>query len=79
MKFDYTVVRHSTPGIPLLLQKFSGSKIINAGDGKNEHPTQGLLDIYTLKEIYGDIKGLNGSNSRGHFTQQGCAFQIFTD
>lgn len=59
MKFDYTVVRHSTPGIPLLLQKFSGSKIINAGDGKNEHPTQGLLDIYTLKEIYGDIRGLN--------------------
>lgn len=59
MKFDYTVVRHSAPGIPLLLKKFTDSKIINAGDGKNEHPTQGLLDIYTLKEIYGDLNGLN--------------------
>ncbi|HMR39198.1 MAG TPA: aspartate carbamoyltransferase catalytic subunit [Ignavibacteria bacterium] len=59
MNFDYTVIRHSTPGIPLLLQKFTDSKIINAGDGRNEHPTQGLLDIFTLKEIYGDIKGLN--------------------
>lgn len=59
MKFDYIVVRHSAPGIPSLLQKFSDSKIINAGDGKNEHPTQGLLDIFTLKEIYGDINGLN--------------------
>lgn len=59
MKFNYIVIRHSAPGIPLLLQKFTGSKIINAGDGKNEHPTQGLLDIFTLKEIYGDISGLN--------------------
>lgn len=59
MKFDYIVVRHSVPGIPNLLTQFTTSKIINAGDGTNEHPTQGLLDIYTLKENFGDLKNLN--------------------
>lgn len=59
MKFDYIVVRHSVPGIPSLLTQFTTSKIINAGDGTNEHPTQGLLDLYTLKENFGDLKNLN--------------------
>lgn len=58
MKFDFIVVRHSVPGTPLLLTKFTTAKIINAGDGTNEHPTQGLLDMYTLREIKGDLKGL---------------------
>lgn len=59
MKFDYIVVRHPVPGIPELLTKFTTSGIINAGDGTNEHPTQGLLDIYTLRNIFGDLSGLN--------------------
>ncbi|MDQ3019147.1 MAG: aspartate carbamoyltransferase catalytic subunit [Bacteroidota bacterium] len=59
MKFDYIVVRHSVPGTPQLLTRFTSSKIINAGDGTNEHPTQGLLDIYTLKESFGNLKNLN--------------------
>ncbi|MBK9333737.1 MAG: aspartate carbamoyltransferase catalytic subunit [Ignavibacteria bacterium] len=59
MKFDFIVVRHSVPGIPLFLSQNTSSKIINAGDGINEHPTQGLLDIYTLKKKFGEIKDLN--------------------
>lgn len=59
MKFDYIVVRHSVPGIANLLTQHTTSRIINAGDGTNEHPTQGLLDIYTLKENFGSLKNLN--------------------
>jgi aspartate carbamoyltransferase catalytic subunit len=59
MKFDYIVVRHNVPGIPVLLTKYTTSKIINAGDGTNEHPTQALLDIYTLRQKFGKLKGLN--------------------
>jgi len=59
MKFDYIVVRHSVPGTPGFLMKHTSSKIINAGDGTNEHPTQGLLDIYTLKEKFGSLENLN--------------------
>ncbi len=59
MKFDYIVVRHSVPGTALLLTKHTTSRIINAGDGTNEHPTQGLLDIFTLTENFGNLKNLN--------------------
>ncbi|MEO6694705.1 MAG: aspartate carbamoyltransferase catalytic subunit [Ignavibacteria bacterium] len=59
MKFDYIVVRHSVPGTPDFLMKHTASSIINAGDGTNEHPTQGLLDIFTLKEKFGNIENLN--------------------
>lgn len=59
MKFDYIVVRHSVPGVPQLLTNVTTSRIINAGDGTNEHPTQGLLDIYTLKKTFGDLKNVN--------------------
>lgn len=59
MKFDYIVVRHSVPGTALLLTKHTTSGIINAGDGTNEHPTQGLLDIFTLTENFGSLKNLN--------------------
>jgi aspartate carbamoyltransferase catalytic subunit len=58
MKFDFIVVRHSTPGIPLLLSKHSSAKIINAGDGTNEHPTQALLDVYTLKKRFNNLENL---------------------
>ena len=59
MKFDYIVVRHSVPGTALLLTKHTTSRIINAGDGTNEHPTQGLLDLFTLTENFGSLKNLN--------------------
>ena len=59
MNIDMIVVRHSSAGIPYYLTKYSQSIIINAGDGAHEHPTQGLLDIYTIQEKLGRIKGLN--------------------
>ncbi len=58
MKIDMVVIRHSVAGTPLFLSKNCSSKIINAGDGCHEHPTQGLLDIFTLREKYGKIEGL---------------------
>jgi len=58
MKIDMVVIRHSVSGTPLLLTQNCSSKIINAGDGSHEHPTQGLLDIFTMREKYGKIDGL---------------------
>lgn len=59
MKFDFIVIRHSDSGIPELCGQYTSSKVINAGDGINEHPTQGLLDIYTLKKEFGSLDNLN--------------------
>lgn len=59
MKFDFTVIRHPDSGIVNVLRELTSSRIINAGDGINEHPTQGLLDLYTLKEEFGNLKNLN--------------------
>lgn len=58
MKADFIVIRHSYSGAPHLLAKYVSSSIINAGDGFHEHPTQGLLDIFTIKEKKGKIEGL---------------------
>lgn len=58
MKFDYIVTRHSSNGFPQIVIENSSSKVLNAGDGTNEHPTQGLLDIFTLKDIFGELSGL---------------------
>lgn len=58
MKIDMVVIRHSAAGAPRFLADNCSSKIINAGDGCHEHPTQGLLDIFTLREKYGKIAGL---------------------
>ena len=57
MKVDMIVIRHPNPGAPLLLSKNVDSCIVNAGDGTNEHPTQALLDAYSLKERLGDLDG----------------------
>lgn len=59
MKFDYIVIRHSDSGIPGLCCQYTSSRVINAGDGIHEHPTQGLLDIYTLKKEFGTLEKLN--------------------
>ena len=58
MKIDAIVMRHPYPGAPLHLTKFVDAVIINAGDGTHEHPTQAILDIMSLKEHFGKIKGL---------------------
>ena len=59
MKVDMIVLRHPNPGSPLLLSKHTNSCIINAGDGAHEHPTQALLDFFSLTENLGDLKGKN--------------------
>lgn len=58
MGIDVMVVRHSVPGAPLLLSQHVNCGIINAGDGAHEHPTQGLLDIFTIRRIKGRLDGL---------------------
>ena len=58
MKVDMVVVRHSAAGTPLFLTKVCNSNIINAGDGIHEHPTQALLDMYSIQERLGRLDGL---------------------
>ena len=57
MKVDIVVMRHPNPGAAKFLSKHVNAKIINAGDGAHEHPTQALLDTYSIREKYGQIKG----------------------
>lgn len=59
MKIDMVVVRHSSPGSALFLSRVLNANIINAGDGTHEHPTQALLDMYTIREKFGKLEGLN--------------------
>jgi aspartate carbamoyltransferase catalytic subunit len=58
MKTDMVVVRHQAAGVPYFLTQCLKSSIINAGDGAHEHPTQGLLDLLTIREKYKKVKGL---------------------
>jgi len=53
---DAIVLRHSSPGTPLFLSKIVNVPIINAGDGSHEHPSQALLDIYTMREKLGNLE-----------------------
>jgi aspartate carbamoyltransferase catalytic subunit len=57
MKVDMVVMRHSAPGAALFLSQHIGASIINAGDGTHEHPTQALLDAYSIREKLGEVKG----------------------
>ena len=57
MKVDMIVMRHSSPGAALFLSKKVNAKIVNAGDGAHEHPTQALLDAFSMQEKLGDLKG----------------------
>ncbi|HOY45145.1 MAG TPA: aspartate carbamoyltransferase catalytic subunit, partial [bacterium] len=81
MKIDMVVVRHQSAGVPLFLTRCVDAAIINAGDGAHEHPTQALLDMFTLREKFGRLEGLRvaiigdishsrvaGSNIRGLVT-----------
>ena len=57
MKVDMVVIRHSNPGSADFLSKNIDARIINAGDGAHEHPTQALLDAYSIRERFGDVSG----------------------
>ncbi len=57
MKVDMVVMRHSNPGAAYFLSKNVSASIVNAGDGAHEHPTQGLLDSYSIREKLGDVAG----------------------
>ena len=59
MKVDMIIIRHPDPGACFYLSQYVDATIINAGDGTHEHPTQALLDIYSLREKYGDLTGKN--------------------
>jgi aspartate carbamoyltransferase catalytic subunit len=57
MKVDMVVMRHASPGAAVFLSKKVNAKIINAGDGAHEHPTQALLDAFSIQEKLGTLKG----------------------
>lgn len=57
MKVDMVVMRHPSPGACIFLSKHINATILNAGDGTHEHPTQALLDAFSIKETCGDVSG----------------------
>ncbi|MDD5067405.1 MAG: aspartate carbamoyltransferase catalytic subunit [bacterium] len=59
MKADFVIIRHSMSGSAHIVANTISASIINAGDGMHEHPTQGLLDLFTIQQKKGRIKGLN--------------------
>jgi aspartate carbamoyltransferase catalytic subunit len=58
MKVDMVVMRHASPGAPHFLAKHIDANIVNAGDGTHEHPTQALLDTFSIREKFGTLEGL---------------------
>jgi aspartate carbamoyltransferase catalytic subunit len=58
MGVDVIVIRHSAAGAAELLSRAVQCSVVNAGDGAHEHPTQGLLDVYTIRERFGKVEGL---------------------
>src|SRR5204863_9003428 len=58
MGMDLIVIRHPLSGAPAYVAQTVDIPVINAGDGMHEHPTQGLLDLFTLQEVRGRIEGL---------------------
>lgn len=58
MKVDLVVMRHQDPGAAVFIARHTKASIVNAGDGAHEHPTQGLLDAYSIKERLGRVAGL---------------------
>jgi aspartate carbamoyltransferase catalytic subunit len=57
MKVDMVVMRHPNPGAALFLSQRTHTRVINAGDGTHEHPTQGLLDAFSIRERLGEVEG----------------------
>ncbi|MBI4313184.1 MAG: aspartate carbamoyltransferase, partial [Candidatus Omnitrophica bacterium] len=61
MKVDILVIRHPISGVPSMVARTIGPSVVNAGDGSHEHPTQALVDLYTILDKKTQIKGLNVS------------------
>ena len=61
MKVDLIIIRHSDSGTVKMVDRFVNIPVINAGDGKYQHPTQALLDLYTIKKRFGKFKGLKAA------------------
>ncbi len=59
MRVDVLVIRDNTSGVPAMVARGVGCSVVNAGDGSHEHPTQGLVDLFTIREKKGRIEGLN--------------------
>lgn len=57
MKVDYIIVRHKLSGMPNIIARHTKASVINAGDGAHSHPTQGLLDAFTIKEVFPEPAG----------------------
>ncbi len=58
MGTDVVIIRHSASGAPHMLSQYTNASVVNAGDGMNEHPTQALLDMMTIREKFGKFEGL---------------------
>jgi len=56
---DIIIIRHKAAGAPHFLSRFLKARVVNAGDGAHEHPTQALLDVFTIRETKGRVEGLN--------------------
>src|SRR5207302_5655971 len=56
---DVIVIRHASIGAPQLVAEVTGAHVVNAGDGKHQHPTQALLDLYTIQQELGRVEGLH--------------------
>ena len=56
---DVIVIRHPQIGAPNLVARVTGAHVVNAGDGKHQHPTQALLDLYTIEQNVGPVEGLH--------------------
>src|SRR5262245_20890263 len=61
---DVIIIRHSATGAPHFLSRFLNASVVNAGDGAHEHPTQALLDVFTILEKKGKIEGLRSEERR---------------
>ena len=57
MRTDFIVVRHKQSGLPGMIARMTKASVINAGDGSHAHPTQGLLDAFTMKEVFPELSG----------------------
>jgi len=66
MGVDGIIIRHQSPGAPHFLSRHVKAFVINAGDGAHEHPTQALLDAFTLQRKLGSLEGKRMLNCRRH-------------
>ena len=66
MRTDYVIVRHKASGLPGTIARLTKASVINAGDGAHAHPTQALLDAFTIKEKFPDPTGKKGPHHRRH-------------